>query len=281
MDVPRLCSAGDRPGSRRAARRSAVRPLGPAGVDLSRKRLLPTGYVAPAGPSVAQLSLDPALQHAASACCTKRTPSRVPWWWSMRARGACWFGGTTTRRTWALRHHDRQRSGSQRVQAGDDGGALRNREAYAVGSVCISGGSRAIERRHLIRRVSDIRCAPFFRPWPQQERRIRALATHRLLRTTSSRQPSASLQRHGAVRVAGAGRHARGAVQRSRVRAHGRRLPRHHTDATRRRLPRGVIANGGISRGFESSTPSTASRERADGRPARLMGSNTAHRCSA
>jgi cell division protein FtsI/penicillin-binding protein 2 len=163
-----------------------VRPPGPAAVDLSRKRLLPTGYVAPAGASVAALTLDPALQYAAERLLQEANPvagavvvvdarrGRVLVWAERRRDGRGLSVITTTSApaasvfklvTTAALYEAAKLTPSERV--------------------CISGGSRAIERRHLDPpRSGDIRCAPFFQALGHSKNAVFAqLATHRLLRT--------------------------------------------------------------------------------------------------
>jgi penicillin-binding protein A len=162
-----------------------VRPAGQATLDLTRKRLLPTGYAAPIGSSTAQLTLDPGLQHDAERLLLDANPvagavvvvdarrGRVLVWAERRREGRGASVITTARApaasvfklvTTAALYETAKLTPSERV--------------------CIAGGSRAIERRHLDPpRDGDIRCAPFFQALGHSKNAVYAqLATHRLLR---------------------------------------------------------------------------------------------------
>ena len=160
--------------------------MSPLGVDLSRKRLVPSGYVAPAGgSSTAELTLDPALQHDAERLLEAANP----------IAGAVVV--VDARRGRVLVWAERRREGrgpsvitTPHAPAASVFKLVTTAALYETTNitpserVCIAGGSRGIERRHLDPpREGDIRCAPFFQALGHSKNAVYAqLATHRLLR---------------------------------------------------------------------------------------------------
>lgn len=162
-----------------------ARPVSHVSVELSKKRLVPAGYVAPAGSGTATLTLDPALQHAAERLLQDANP----------VAGAVVVADARNGRVlvWAERRRDAR--GPSVITTAKSPAAsvfklVTTAALYETAKltpserVCIAGGSRAIERRHLDPpRAGDIRCAPFFQALGHSKNAVYAqLATHRLLR---------------------------------------------------------------------------------------------------
>jgi peptidoglycan glycosyltransferase len=160
-------------------------PEAPA-VDLSRLRAEGARMVAPAGRAgLAELSLDPALERDAERLLDEAHPNA----------GAVVVVDLKTGRllVWAERRRD-GRGGSiittARVPAASvfklvTTAALFERSDVTPSErVCIAGGMRSIERRHLDPpRDGDVHCGPFFQALGHSRNAVYAqLATHRLMR---------------------------------------------------------------------------------------------------
>lgn len=166
---------------------TSARPAANGSVDLAQRRLSGGHLVAP-GPSGApvELTLDPELQRDAERLLESARP----------LAGAVVAVDVKTGRilTWAEMRRD-GRSGSVVTTAQAPAASVfklvTTAALFETGNVtpseriCIAGGLRGIERRHLDPpRDGDIRCAPFFQALGHSKNAAYAqLATHRLLRT--------------------------------------------------------------------------------------------------
>ena len=158
----------------------------PPAVDLGRMRAQGDALVAPAGRTLAELTLDPALEREAERLLEDARP----------VAGAVVAVDLRSGRilTWAERRRDGRgpsvittaRAPAASVFKLVTTAALFEKAAVTPSErVCVAGGMRSIERRHLDPpRAGDVHCGPFFQALGHSRNAVYAqLATHRLMRS--------------------------------------------------------------------------------------------------
>ena len=165
---------------------AAPEPAVPPVVDLGRIRMQGETLVAPAGRSLAELTLDPALEREAERLLDEARPvagavvavdlrsGRILAWAERRKDGRGPSVITTP--------HAPAASVFKLVTTA----ALFEKTDLAPSErICVAGGMRSIERRHLDPpRAGDVHCGPFFQALGHSRNAVYAqLATHRLMRS--------------------------------------------------------------------------------------------------
>ena len=142
--------------------------------------------------------------------------------------------------------------------------------------VCISGGSKSIERRHLDVPRGPRACGPFLLALGYSRNAVYAqLATQRLARQELIDTPSGSASIPGSVRLAGADGPTQRPLQRPRVRAHRRGLRRQHAVPLGGAYLASIIAQGGLSRPFHLAR---RSQNKEPSHDTRVLSATTARR---
>jgi cell division protein FtsI/penicillin-binding protein 2 len=160
-------------------------PASPPAVDLSRIRLQGATLVAPAGRSTAELTLDPDLEREAERLLEEAHPNAGAivaidirnghlLVWAERRRDGRGPSVITT-------PHAPAASVFKLVTTA---ALYEKTDVTPSERVCVAGGMRSIERRHLDPpRDGDIHCGPFFQALGHSRNAVYAqLATHRLMR---------------------------------------------------------------------------------------------------
>jgi peptidoglycan glycosyltransferase len=164
---------------------AAPEPTLPPVVDLSRIRSQGDAMVAPAGRSLAELTLEPSLEHEAERLLEEAHPvagavvavdlrsGRILIWAERRKDGRGPSVITTP--------HAPAASVFKLVTTA---ALFEKTELTPSERICVAGGMRSIERRHLDPpRGGDVHCGPFFQALGHSRNAVYAqLATHRLMR---------------------------------------------------------------------------------------------------
>jgi len=165
---------------------AAPTPSAPPAVDLTRLHREGGTFVAPAGHGLAELTLDPALQRDAERLLEEARPlsgavvaldirsGRVLAWVDRRRDGRGPSVITTP--------HAPAASVFKLVTTA---AIFEKTDVAPSERVCVAGGTRSIERRHLDPpRAGDVHCGPFFQALGHSRNAVYAqLATHRLMRS--------------------------------------------------------------------------------------------------
>ena len=164
----------------------APAPASPPAVDLGRLRRDGDLFVAPAGLGTAELTLDPSLQRDAERLLDEAHP----------VAGAVVAIDLKTGRVLAWAERRREGRGASVITTPHAPAAsvfklvttaalFEKTDVTPSERICVAGGMRSIERRHLDPpRDGDVHCGPFFQALGHSKNAVYAqLATHRLMRS--------------------------------------------------------------------------------------------------